>query len=284
MSASNAVITPTNISLSPMRVKFNGVDLGGTTSNVSINIKYDMADIMVDQFGKSVIDKKVSGLVYSIKFDIAETKNLDNWKVAFSSMKEVVNAGVKSMYADMQIGDSLLAHSHLLLLHPLENVDADLTGDFTFFKAACIQASEAKYGPEKQTVLNVEFVVFPDTSVIPAKYMILGDPANGLIAASAGSATPGSNTGNGTIGTIVAYSGHTATENITITCVGQTSGNNFYVSGSFSGPLGEFHIAAAASSTANFVAGQISFTATQGSVQFVTNDSFVIATVAANYS
>lgn len=284
MSTSTANVTPTNISLTPMRVKYNGVDVGGTTDHVDITIKYDTADIMVDQFGKSIIDKVVSGLHYSIKMVLAETKNMDNWAIAFPSMHEIVNGGVKSMYADMQVGDHLYVKSKQLLLHPLERADVDLNGDFLFYKAICTEASEIKYGPDKQSGLKVEFLVFPDVSVVPARYMTFGDPTNGMTPAAAAAAVAGANTGNGTIGSEVVTNGVTHTETITVTCVGQTTGNDFFVSGSVSGALGEFHIAAAAASTHSFVKPELSFLMTQGATQFVYGDSFTIATTASNFS
>lgn len=284
MSLSTATVTPTNIALSPMRVKWNGVDLGGTTDHVSLSIKYDTADIMVDQFGKSVIDKVVSGMHYSIKLTLSEIKNMDNWKVAFPSMHEIINGGTKSMYSDMQIGDHLLAKAQQLLLHPLENADADLSQDYLFYKAICVEASEVKYGPDKQSGLNVEFIVFPDTSVSPARYMTHGDPSNGIVNASAGSVTPGANTGNGTVDTVAVYNGYTKTETITIQCVGVSTGNDFYVSGSVSGALYEGHIAAGSGSTLNVVTPVISFTIHQGTVQYAYHDSFTIATTASNFA
>jgi hypothetical protein len=284
MSTSTANVSPQDIPLTPMRVTWNGVDLGGTTDHCTVSIKYAMANIEVDQFGKTILDTVVSGMAFHVKLTLAESRNADKWAVAFPSMHEVINSGVKSMYADMQVGDHLLAKAKTLVLHPLERADADLNGDFTFTKAICQNASEVKYGPDKQTGLTVEFMVFPDTSVSPAKFMIFGDPSNGLIAATIAAAVAGSNTGNGTIDTEAAYNGVTKTETVTVLCVGASSGNDFYVSGSVSGPLGEFHIAAASASTHTFVAPELSFVMHQGSVQFAYGDSFTIATTASNYS
>lgn len=284
MSTSTANVDPTQIPLTPMRVTWNGVDQGGTTDHCTISIKYQMANIEVDQFGKTVIDQVVSGIAFHVKTVLAESKNADKWAVAFPSMHEVVNGGVKSMYADMQVGDHLLAKAKQLVLHPLERPDSDKNGDFTFFKAVCINASEVKYGPDKQTGLAVEFMIYPDTSVSPAKFMIYGDTTNGMTAATAGAAVAGSNTGNGTIDTEAVFNGVTKTETITVQCVGASGGNDFYVSGSISGAIGEFHIAATSASTHTFNSSVISFVMHQGSTQFAYGDSFTIATTASNYS
>lgn len=285
MSTSTSTVTPTNIPLAPMRVTFNSVDLGGTTDSVAVNVKYTLADIMVDQFGKTVLDSKVSGQEVTVKLVLAEAKNKDNWKVAFPSMKEVLTS-TKLGYFDIQTGDSLLARSFQLVLHPLDAANGDLTTDFTFYKAAAMEASEVKYGPEKQTGLQVTFRIFPDSTSSPPRFCFYGDPAVGVVNAVVGSATAGSNTGNGTIGTISGSNQFTKTETITITEIGTggSSANVFKVVGSVSGILGTFNLASTSTSTTSFTSGPINFTATQGTVQFVLADSFTISTTAANYS
>lgn len=287
MSLSTATITPTNIALSPMQVKFNGVDLGGTAGGVDIHIKYDMADIHVDQFGKSVIDKVVSGVEFTVKTVLAEIKNKDNWKVAFPSAYEVTSS-TKGVYFTMQVGDHLLTHAQQLILHPLEMASSDKTADYTFYKAVATEVSDVKYGPDKQSGLSVTFAILPDTSVSPAQYMYFGDTTVGMTSASAG-APALTGTGNGTIDTVVVFNGVTKTETITVKCVGSSTGNDFYVSGSLSGALGECHVAAASASSVNFTCATgssqvITFTLHQGSTQFVTGDTFTIATTASNFS
>lgn len=284
MSASNSVINPTAIVLTPMRVTFNGVDLGSTEGGVTVHVKYDLADVMIDQFGKTPLTSKVSGQAYSVKLVLSETADKSKWKVAFPHAKLVGTIPNQSVYFDMQIGDDLLARSSTLLLHPLSLVDADLSQDILIYKAGATSAVELKYGPEKQVGLSVEFKVYPDTSVIPAKLMLYGDPSNGVVHATiAAAVAAGGNTGNGTIGTEVAYDAGTKTETLTVLCVGQTGGNNFDVSGSISGALGPIHLAAASGSTASFVSPEASFVITQGTIQFANGDSFTIATTAANY-
>jgi hypothetical protein len=285
MSTSTATVTPTNIPLTPMRVTYNGVDLGGTTESVSVNIKYELADIMVDQFGKTALNKIVSGQAVSVKLVLAEVKNKDNWKVAFPSATEVTSS-TKLNYFDIQTGDSLLARAHTLVLHPLDAQDADLTTDFTFYKAVATEVSELKYGPDKQTGLQVEFVILPDTSASPPRFMIYGDPSIGLVAASASGATF-SGTGNGTCTSISVNSGYTRTETITILCLGAPASNksNWYVSGSVTGPIGDAQITSSSpGGTVNFTSNYINFTLTDGTTDFVANDSFTISTVSANYS
>lgn len=280
-----AAVSPTDIILSPSRLTHGGVDLGGTVDSVTVGIKYDLADIMVDQFGKTVLDKKVSGHAYSVKCTLSELKNIDRWKTAFPSAAEIVNGGVKSVLFQMAVGDSMRSHALPLIVHPLENADGNKNGDFNIDLAVCLQAAEVKYGPDKQSGLAVEFLVLPNTGVSPARFMVYGDPANGVVHASAaGAVAGGGNVTNGLISAEAVFDAYTKTETITVLCVGQTSGNTFSVTGSVSGALGTFHVAAASTSVANFVSNQITFTFTQGTIQAAYNDSFTIATTGSNFA
>lgn len=290
MSTSTATVNPANIPLTPMRVTFAGVDLGGTTGDVTFSKKISMADVMVDQYGKTPIDKVVSGYAYSIKFTLAEVKNKSNWKVVFPSDVLVTDGPSTAIVSNLNIGDHLYAKAQLLTLHPLENADGDLSNDYTFEKAASIQASEVKYGPDKQTGLAIEIVIFPNLNVTPARFCIYGDPNITMTSASAGSPTPGSNTGNGTIDTVAVFNGVTLSETITATCLdGGSAGTDFVVSGSVSGALGYVHVDHTSGSTGNFVPTTgspqvITFTVHQGSTEFVAADSFTIVTTASNFS
>lgn len=287
MSASTANVTPTNIPLTPMRVNFNGVDLGGTEGGVTLSIKYETAPIMVDQFGKTEINRKVSGQAYSVKMVLSEIINKDTAKVALPSAHEIVSGLNKMLYSDMQIGDDMLAHAQALILHPLEKSDSDLSEDYKFFKAVCTQAVEVKYGPDKQSGFQVEFVVFPDTGVSPARFMIYGDPTIGIVAATNAAAVAGANTGNGTVGGISVSNQYTKTETITMTCLGAPAANksNWEVHGSVSGPLGIVQLTSGTpGSSGNFVSNPINFTIVDGSTDFVAGDSFTIATTASNYA
>lgn len=294
MSQSNANVTPQDIVLTPMRVTAypagnttDGVDLGGTEGGVTLSIKVATADIMVDQYGKTAINKIVSGQTFGVKCTLSETANKARWKTAFPYFDLVTdNTGNTLFVINMAIGDDLLSRAGKLVLHPLSKPDADKSEDITINLAACIAAAELKYSPDKQVGIAVEFAVFPDTSVSPARFMTYGDPSIGVVAAIAGSPTAGSNTGNGTVTSATAYSGKTVTETLTLACVAvdSTYGNVFTVTGSVSGQLGSLTVGKTSGSTASFTNPKVSFTMTQGTTEWAHGDSFTIAMTAANYS
>lgn len=277
MTTSNATITPANLELTPMRVTYKGVDLGSTLDNVVITPKIMTANLNADQMGTTVINRKVSGYEISITTSLAEVLLKANWKVIFPYAKLVTSGPNQQVYFDSQIGDDALSHAGVLNLHPLSKADADLSGDYNYYKVTAQPESEITYSPTGQAKMKVTFQVYPDFTATPARFFTYGDPSVGLVAASASSPTF-SGTGGGSMGSVMVYSGDTATETVTATCVTAiAAGGQFYVQGTVSGPLGLAVVGTP------FVSDQISFTIADGTPDFVVNDQFTVLTVAANY-
>lgn len=278
MTTSYSTVTTSQMELTPMRVKFKGVDLGGSLGNVTVNMEFPKAEIKADQLGTSILDRRVTGLNVTIETELAEIKNKDIWKVVFPHA-HLVDGGLsgKQMTFLSNVGDSDLDNAGVLILHPLSKADADVSGDFKFFLACADAKSSIVYGPNDQARLKIIWNILPDTTATPAKYFVHGDPSIGLTAAAAGSPSF-TGTGNGTMGSVSVYSGVTLTETITATCVhAATNGGTFSVSGSLSGALG---IAVVGSP---FTSSKISFTIADGSTDFAIGDAFTVATTASNY-
>ena len=280
MTTSFANVTSGNMELTPCRVKFDGIDVGGTKGNVKVSINFKKADIKADQLGDTVLDRVVSGAEIKIETILTEIKNKDNWKVVFPFAKKV-GTGPFSIYFDSQVGAHDLAYAKQLSLHPLSKSDADLDGDLLFFKATAESVSEITFGPTEQQGLKVVWNIYPDTSVQPARYLIQGDPTLGIVAALIG--TPVfTGTGNGVISSLVAHSGKTKTETIIVKCVGIPAANqsNWIVEGSLTGVIGYFSIVAGSFS---FSSDYIDFSLADGTTDFIIGDYFTIPSTAANY-
>lgn len=285
MSISTATVNPVNMELTPMRVTYNGVDLGGTLSNVAVHVKYSKSAIKADQFGSTTLDQRVSGQEMTVTCDLAEINLKDNWKVVFPHSHLISSGGNKQEYFDMQIGDGDLSNAKVLVLHPLSRSNADLAGDFKFFLATASATSDVTYSPTGQAKLKVVFHIYPDTGTIPARWMVYGDPAIGVVAATATQAYAG--TGNGVLSALTAYSGFTKTESITVTCVGAAAnGGKFFVTGSVSGALGLVTLPGTPGGSVGFTTpgSQVSFTLADGGVDFIVGDVFTLTATAANYA
>ena len=276
---SQAVVTTSNMELTPMRVTFDGVDLGGTLGNISFTAKYMKANIMADQSGQTVRDRRVSGIEVTLTTELTEIQNKDIWKVVFPHATKI-GTGTGSLAAikfDQNVGDGDLANAKQLVLHPLSKPDADLSTDYTFFKAVASAESSITFGPTEQARLKIVWNILPDESQVLNKFFRYGSPAIVQTPAAAAAAVPGgSNVGNGTIGSVSVSNTYTKTETITLSCVTAiANGGVFFVEGSVSGPLG------LATVGTPFVSNEIVLTVSDGATDFAAGDSFTIATTAA---
>lgn len=276
---SQAVVTTSQMELTPMRVTFDGVDLGGTLSNISFTAKYMKSNILADQSGQTIRDRRVSGIEVTLTTELTEIQNKDIWKVVFPHATKI-GTGIGALAAikfDQNIGDSDLANAKVLTLHPLSKPDADVSTDYTFFKAVASAESTITYGPTEQARLKIVWNILPDESQVPNKFFRYGNPAIIETPAAAASAVAGGgNVGNGTVGSVSVSNSFTKTETITLSCVtAALNGGVFYITGSVSGPLG------LATVGVPFASNQINLTISDGSTDFAVGDSFTIATTAA---
>lgn len=278
MGVSFANVTPTNMELTPMRVTFDGVDLGGTLGNVVVSTKFAKAEIKADQLGTTVLDRRVSGIEITVTTELTEVQNKDILKVVFPHMVEASQGGQDIGYFQSMIGDGDLSNAKQLILHPLSKPDADLSENYLFYKACASAESEITYGPEEQARLKIVWNILPDTGVQPARFYLYGNPGVGLVSATA-SAPSFAGTGNGTMTGVSVFNGATLTEVITAELVTEVAdGGVFHVEGSLSGSLGLATVGLA------FVSPVIAFTINDGSTDFDLGDTFTVNTVAANYA
>lgn len=171
-----ATVTTSSMELTPMRVTFDGNDLGGTLGNVVISAKYAKSNILADQSGSTVRDRRVSGLEITVTTEIAEIKNKDLWKVVFPHAT-LLPAGTAAIDFKENMGDGDLSNAAELVLHPLSKPDLDVSTDYTFFKACASAESSITYGPTEQARLKIVWNILPDESVTPNKFFRYGDPA-----------------------------------------------------------------------------------------------------------
>jgi hypothetical protein len=280
MTQSFANIQPNFLELTPCRVTYKGVDVGATLGNVVVKISDKLSDLKADQLGTTIVDKRVSGQVYTVEFEIAQVQEKTNWKILFPPHQLVEQGGNTGFYFDAQIGYSMRSGAGQLVLHPLSKADTDKSEDFLFYLAASEVTSDFGFSPTEQVKMKCTMTIYPDFTTQPSRFFFFGDPAIDLVPASAAAAVAGTgNVGNGTVSGITAFSGVTKTETVSMQCVTAGTGGSFYVLGSSSGPLG----LATVGIGFNASGGEIAFLINNGGTPFAVNDSFTIATTAANY-
>lgn len=165
----------TKMELTPCTVKFNNIDLGGTIDNVEVTVETQKAPLLADQFGKTELDGRVSGHVVKVKTKLTEVQTRDNWIVAFPfATKESGSPSGDFIQYSNKVGSAYYAAAKALILHP-KSMGAAKTMDWNFGKAIAQGVSPFVFGPEEQQGLEVEFVIYPDTT--SENFFKIGDPA-----------------------------------------------------------------------------------------------------------
>lgn len=149
---------PANIELSPMRVSWNGTDLGATSGNCTVTIKTEKGDIVADQSGKSLLDKRINGMNIQVHTELLEARSVATWAKVFPS---ATASGTSSLTFQLPMGSSDRANAQILNLHPLVKADSDLTQDHNFYLAYPSEQSEIVYGPSGESKLKLVWNVYP---------------------------------------------------------------------------------------------------------------------------
>ncbi len=159
-----ATVTPGSMVLSPAKVTFNSVELGGTKDNVIINWETTKSDITADQTGVTVRDRRNSGMIVTVTTAITEIKNFDKLIELFPNARDETVVSDRVLDFLLAVGCSDLENAALLNLHPLELPDADLSFDLNFPLATPNESSELILSPTDQGTLNVIWNIYPDSS------------------------------------------------------------------------------------------------------------------------
>jgi hypothetical protein len=182
MSVSYATLTPSKMELSPMRVKYkkpggSAIDLGGTSSGVTIETKFEKAEIKADQMGTSVLDRRVKGLIVTVTTELLEVQNMETIEVLFPHAIANGTSPNIALAFKSKIGESDLSVAGELTLHPLSLADATVTCDYVFYLACASAESSIVYTAENQAKMKIVWNILPDFTTLPAKFYRYGDPS-----------------------------------------------------------------------------------------------------------
>lgn len=162
-----------NIKLGSVDVSFGGVDLGFTKGGVSVQITTQTKQVMVDQFGQSILNDYIQGRSGMVKVPMAES---DLTKlVAVIPGAALVGTTEKKMTVPTAIGTSLIDFAKVLILHPTALEPDDKTQDFTAALASPSGNLSFDYQYENERVYQVEFQIYPNTDT--GLLYTIGDPA-----------------------------------------------------------------------------------------------------------
>jgi hypothetical protein len=151
-------------SLDVCNLKFNGVSLGKTLDEVTIDYTEDIKDIFFAQDGTQPADKVVTGQAYIVKAKLAQT----TWARLKELMRGVTVVGHSALLAaDLyRSGKDNFAKELVLSLADSDGVSSAVPEYIlTFYKAyPRLTGPMATFGPDTQRAVDVEFYCFRDAT------------------------------------------------------------------------------------------------------------------------
>lgn len=146
----------------PCTVVLDGVNLGHTLDGIVFTAERSFADVKVDKYGDTPVDKILTGTQVMIKFKLAQP----DWRqlnVAMPETSSYDGAGVSDR-TDLggDAGYSLRADAKQLVIHPTKNAATDYTDDITIYKAVSVENIEIPYKIDEQQVVEVTMLALVD--------------------------------------------------------------------------------------------------------------------------
>lgn len=176
---SSANVQVTDFDIGPARVTFNTTDIGGTAGDVHVKFKYDLADMKADQYGTTLLDQAIKGLMVTVETEFLQTRDKDLWKLLFPNSTKLTSGSTKAIEFDNQVATRKLSQAAVLTLHPLVEGTTSVDFDWTFYLAAPSEDSEYIHAPANQAKLKIIWNVYLDlsvqTSTVPARMFRVGD-------------------------------------------------------------------------------------------------------------
>lgn len=159
----------TKVKVGVCSVTFNAVDLGHTQGGVELKYEPTYHEVKVDQYGQTVVDKRLIGEKVTVKVPLAES----SVAVLQASMpiNSLVSGPPQLVKVGTDAGASLLAKAATLVLHPLD-MGVATTNDVTIFKAVSSEPVLVPYKFDQERVFEVTFEALLDVSKASGSYLM----------------------------------------------------------------------------------------------------------------
>ncbi len=138
----------------PCRITFGGIDLGHTLDGVEIEINRQMADVIVDRYGDTPVDKVLTGTTATAKFKLAQFDNrqLDT---ALPEGQNIDTVTLDQTSFGTDAGYNLRQDAKQLVIHPLKYAVGDLSHDVTFYLAVSTEPVTLPFMVKDQLAVEV---------------------------------------------------------------------------------------------------------------------------------
>lgn len=139
----------------PCRITYKGIDLGHTLDGVEVTADRQTADVLVDRYGDTPVDKVITGTILVAKFKLAQW-NDRNWDTAFPEGQNIDTATNDQTGIGVDAGYSLRGDAGQLVIHPLKYATGDLSHDVTIYLAVNNGGVTLPFKVKDQLVIEVE--------------------------------------------------------------------------------------------------------------------------------
>jgi len=151
-----------NLRIGVCRVIYNAVNLGNTKEGVMFKYEPEFAELTVDKYGSTPVDKVLTGERLLVEVTLAEP-SVGNLEEAIAASDTDTGAAGDRLNIGRSAGWSLRTNnSAVLVLHPTAKADSDLTDDITIYRAVPIEAVELSFKVDEQRVFKVTFEALID--------------------------------------------------------------------------------------------------------------------------
>lgn len=162
----------TNVKVGVCSVTYNGVDLGHTFGGVEVAYEPDYMDVMVDKYGKTVVEKKLIGEKLTVKVPLAEF-TIANLKVA-APQGTFAGAANARMTLGHSAGTSAKSLAAQLVLHPIN--EGTRAYDIVLHKAYVASSIAINHKIDEEKVIEVTFEALLDETKSDGNYLgLIGD-------------------------------------------------------------------------------------------------------------
>ncbi len=162
----------TKVKVGPCSVTFNGVDLGHTKGGVEVMYEPTHFDVEVDKYGKTDVEKYLTGEKLTAKVPLAES-TIANLRVAIPQ-SEFAGAANSRITIGHVAGQSAKADSAQLVLHPL--AEGTRAFDIVMYKAYVASSIKLDHKVDAEKIFEVTFQALLDETKADGNYLgLIGD-------------------------------------------------------------------------------------------------------------
>lgn len=148
----------------PCRITYKGVVVGHTLDGVDLMAKRELKEVTVDRYGNTPIDLILTGNDLSVKFKMAQA-DWHQWNIAIPETSSYDGSGTNDRNDfGADAGYSLRGDAGSLVIHPLRNVDTDLSEDVTIYLAVSAGDIEVPLKVDEQRAIEVTMRALVDES------------------------------------------------------------------------------------------------------------------------